>query len=112
MYYFAELATKLGDLTVQAKAMLTRNEEMETQMDALRSSLGEYEELQSKLDDNKEKYDDALEIIQQLRNEERDQSNEDDSPIKRLEEENLELKEVVDHLVSHTSCVLQFNYPG
>lgn len=88
--------------------MLTRNEEMEAQIAALKSSSEEYEDRQSKLEDNtdlvslREKYDDALEIIQQLKNEERHCPNEDDSSIRRLEEENLELKEVVDHLVSYS----------
>ena len=80
-------------------------------MDALRTSLEEYEDLQSKLDDNadlislRQKYDDALEIIQQLKNDAGSKSDEenDSSNLRRLEEENLELKEVVDHLVSFVS---------
>lgn len=108
-----ELATKLGDLTIQAKAMLERNEEMETQ---LADAQMENEFLRRKQNNDndadlmslQEKYDDALEIIQQLRNEEssiqRRESNEtsfaDSAALKRMEEENLELRGVVEHLVS------------
>jgi hypothetical protein len=108
-----ELATKLGDLTIQAKAMLERNEEMETQLaDALMEN--EFLRRKQNIDNDadlmslQEKYDDALEIIEQLRNEEssiqRRESNEasfaDSAALKRMEEENLELRGVVEHLVS------------
>lgn len=105
-----ELANKLGDLTVQAKAMLARNEEMEAQLSE--SQMG-YEDLQNKLTGDADlvslrgKYEDALEIVQQLKHKEGSHDNEDllhnSSDMRRLEEENLELKEVVDHLVSALS---------
>lgn len=93
--------------------MLERNEEMETQ---LADAQMENEFLRRKQNNDndadlmslQEKYDDALEIIQQLRNEEssiqRRESNEtsfaDSAALKRMEEENLELRGVVEHLVS------------
>lgn len=82
----------------------------------------EYEEFRNELNKNednvdlislREKYDDALEIIQQLKNEQvpksQAQSNEETSNdgqarLERLAEENLELREVVDHLVSITAA--------
>eukprot|EP00956_Cyclotella_meneghiniana_P038171 scaffold149595_cov67-Cyclotella_meneghiniana.AAC.2 len=111
-----ELATKLGDLTFQAKAMLARNEEMETQAT---NTQQEYEELKRKLEgvvdldyeSLREKYDEALEIIEQLKNGEsihRSQSNDDSvekqSKVDRLEEENIELREVVNHITSENEA--------
>ena len=81
----------------------------------------EYEEFRKKSDNNdktvdlsadltslKEKYEDALEIIQQLKNEQvsgyqaqsNEKSSDDQARLERLAEENLELREVVDHLAS------------
>jgi hypothetical protein len=106
--------------------MLVRNEEMETQLSEAQI---EYEERLNELNainedlwnkvrshnsdellSLREKYDDALEIIQQLKSDEflaqRDQFNADsldkssESQLKRIMEENIELREVVDHLVS------------
>jgi hypothetical protein len=121
-----ELATKLSDLTTQAKMMLVRNEEMETQLSEAQIEYEERlnelnainEDLWNKLRSHnsdellslREKYDDALEIIQQLKSDEslaqRDQFNADsldkssESQLKRIMEENIELRELVDHLVS------------
>lgn len=113
IHFFTELANKLGDLTIQAKAMLARNEEMEAQLSEAQM---ECEDLQNNQEGNtdfvslRENYEDALEIIQQLRNDEGDQDNEstlnNSEDMRRLEEENLELKEVVDHLVSDLYIVL------
>lgn len=115
IHFFTELANKLGDLTIQAKAMLARNEEMEAQLSEAQM---ECEDLQNNQEGNtdfvslREKYEDALEIIQQLRNDEGDQDNEstlnNSKDMRRLEEENLELKEVVDHLVSDLHIVFGF----
>jgi TolA-binding protein len=115
IHFFTELANKLGDLTIQAKAMLARNEEMEAQLSEAQM---ECEDLQNNQEGNtdfvslRENYEDALEIIQQLRNDEGDQDNEstlnNSKDMRRLEEENLELKEVVDHLVSDLHIVLGF----
>jgi hypothetical protein len=115
IHFFTELANKLGDLTIQAKAMLARNEEMEAQLSEAQM---ECEDLQNNQEGNtdfvslREKYEDALEIIQQLRNDEGDQDNEstlnNSKDTRRLEEENLELKEVVDHLVSDLHIVFGF----
>ncbi|KAL3805306.1 hypothetical protein HJC23_009013 [Cyclotella cryptica] len=128
-----ELATKLSDLTTQAKMMLVRNEEMETQ---LSEAQNEYEErlnelnavnedlwnkLQSFSSDEllslREKYDDALEIIQQLKSDEcpaqLEQLNEDSlekssaRQLKRLKEENLELREIVDHLTNENQAAME-----
>ena len=64
----------------------------------------------------REKYDEALEIIEQLKNGEsihRSQSNDDSfkdtSDLNRLEEENIELREVVNHIVSSFACTFPFN---
>lgn len=107
----------MGDLTTQARLLLVRNEELETQLSEAHieceENLNELntvkKELQDKLhtDDAKElaalkqKYDDALEMIQILQAKSVGKDDEDSqlSHVKRLEEENLELREVVDHLV-------------
>lgn len=125
-----ELATKLSDLTTQAKMMLARNEEMETQLSEAQIEYEERlnelnainEDLWNKLRSHnsdevlslREKYEDALEIIQQLKSDEflaqRDQFNADsvdkfsESQLKRITEENIELRELVDHLVSMRLC--------
>ena len=100
--------------------MLARNEEMETQAT---NTQQEYEELKRKLEgvvdldyeSLREKYDEALEIIEQLKNGEsihRSQSNDDSvekqSKVDRLEEENIELREVVNHIVSSFACTIPF----
>lgn len=111
--------------------MLVRNEEMETQLSEAQNEYEERlnelnainEDLWNKLRSHnsdevlslREKYEDALEIIQQLKSDEfldqRDQFNAysvdkfSESELKRITEENIELRELVDHLVSMRLCV-------
>ncbi|KAL7544372.1 hypothetical protein ACHAWF_007755 [Thalassiosira exigua] len=110
-----ELATKLTDLTTQAKKMLLNNESLE---EALQDQMIEYEdriaELESELAPNDgdeessllQKHQAALETIAKLQ-EDAEQGNSDNdsqSTLKRLEEENDALREAVDHLSSENEA--------
>ena len=122
-----ELASKLAELTTQAKTMLVRNEEMENQLDELSMKYDcQVSELQSQICDLNEKlkdksscekdeefealeqkHDKALKTIETLRNyidEAEQEQGKKQADLKRLQEETLELRQVIDHLQSENDA--------
>lgn len=128
-----ELASKLADLTNQAKTMLLRNEEMENQLDELamdydcrvtelESQIGDLQELledKSSQDEGEamealgQKHEKALEMITNLKkdvDEAQKKHDEKQASVKRLEEETLELRQVVEHLQSENDAAREIKY--
>lgn len=128
-----ELASKLADLTNQAKIMLLRNEEMENQLDELamdydcrvtelESQIGDLQELledKSSQDEGEamealgKKHEKALETITNLKkdvDEAQKRYDEKQASVKRLEEETLELRQVVEHLQSENDAAREIKY--
>lgn len=128
-----ELASKLADLTNQAKTMLLRNEEMENQLDELamdydcrvtelESQIGDLQELledKSSQDEGEamealgQKHEKALETITNLKkdvDEAQKKHDEKQASVKRLEEETLELRQVVEHLQSENDAAREIKY--
>lgn len=128
-----ELASKLADLTNQAKTMLLRNEEMENQLDELamdydcrvtelESQIGDLQELledKSSQDEGEamealgQKHEKALETITNLKkdvDEAQKRHDEKQASVKRLEEETLELRQVVEHLQSENDAAREIKY--
>lgn len=116
-----ELASKLTDLTKQAKIMLLNNESLEEQ---IQDQQIEYEdriaELESELAGKGEgngeellmlqqKHEKALETIVSLTKEigqGKKDMNGNDERMKILEEENIELRQVIDHLAAENDVSL------
>jgi len=128
-----ELASKLADLTAQAKTMLVRNEEMENQLDELAMEydcrVSELErqlcDVQEKLEDKSscdeneelealgQKHNKALVTITNLKNnfaEAQQKQDEKEAEMKRLKEESLELRQVIDHLQSENDAAREIKY--
>mmetsp|Transcript_21415 Transcript_21415/g.36543 ORF Transcript_21415/g.36543 Transcript_21415/m.36543 type:complete len:1761 (+) Transcript_21415:57-5339(+) len=128
-----ELASKLADLTAQAKTMLVRNEEMENQLDELAMEydcrVSELErqlcDVQEKLEDKSscdeneelealgQKHSKALETITNLKKdfvEAQKKQDEKEAEMKRLKEESLELRQVIDHLQSENDAAREIKY--
>ncbi|KAL7539983.1 hypothetical protein ACHAXR_009782 [Thalassiosira sp. AJA248-18] len=114
-----ELASKLTDLTTQAKKMLLSNETLE---ETVQDQQIEYEdriaELESQVEDGdfltlRQKHKAALETIVKLKKEidmsgqgksEDCDSDSHSDQLKRIEDENSELRQLVDHLSSETDA--------
>ena len=103
-----ELSSKLTDLTTQAKKMLLNNEALE---EAIQDQRIEYEDRIAELEVEKygddevsslhSKHKTALETIARLKQE---KNAYDVDKVKCAEEENLELRRVVDHLSSENNA--------
>jgi len=91
-----ELATKLTDLTTQAKKMLLNNESLE---EALQDQMMEYEDRILELEGMLEEFD-----VEKEDDSKSPQDDDDKKELKRLEEENLELRQIIDHCSSENEA--------